>query len=90
MQILVYAGAILVIFMFVIVLFQDAYMQILKFKPQSSRFLLFLGLSSLVLSFGYFGKKLLGQNWPDSPIASRLRYDRIAGRDALHRFLFSF
>ncbi len=40
MQILVYAGAILVIFMFVIVLFQDAYLQIADFKAQSSPFLL--------------------------------------------------
>lgn len=35
MQILVYAGAILVIFMFVIVLFQDAYLTIDEHKPQS-------------------------------------------------------
>ncbi len=41
MQVLVYAGAILVIFMFVIVLFQDSYQHIYQFKAQSSPQLLF-------------------------------------------------
>lgn len=42
MQVLVYAGAILVIFMFVIVLFQDAYKQIALHEPKSSPLLLFI------------------------------------------------
>lgn len=41
MQVLVYAGAILVIFMFVIVLFQDAYLAISQYKPKSAPFWLF-------------------------------------------------
>ncbi len=41
MQVLVYAGAILVIFMFVVVLFQDAYAQISEHKAQSRAILLF-------------------------------------------------
>ncbi|CCB87601.1 MULTISPECIES: NADH-quinone oxidoreductase subunit J family protein [Parachlamydia] len=41
MQVLVYAGAILVIFMFVIVLFQDAHEKIALFKAKSSPPLLF-------------------------------------------------
>lgn len=45
MQILVYAGAILVIFVFVIVLFQDAHQQLARFKPKSQeQFLTFSGL----------------------------------------------
>lgn len=40
MQILVYAGAILVIFMFVIILFQDAHSQLALFKAKSSTALL--------------------------------------------------
>jgi NADH-quinone oxidoreductase subunit J len=40
MQVLVYGGAILVIFMFVIVLFQDAYKEIDKRPGQSAHFLL--------------------------------------------------
>lgn len=40
MQILVYAGAILVIFMFVIILFQDAHAQVAKIKAKSKPILL--------------------------------------------------
>lgn len=46
MQILVYAGAILVIFMIVIVLFQDAHQQLEKFKAQSN--------PSLIIAAGIF------------------------------------
>lgn len=90
MQILVYGGAILVIFIFVIVLFQDAYTQILKFKPQSSRFLLFLGLSSLVLSFGYFGKKLLGQNGQIAPLPQGFGTIESLGETLYTDFFFPF
>jgi NADH-quinone oxidoreductase subunit J len=48
MQVLVYAGAILVIFMFVIVLFQDAYQQIGRFVAQSVPWLLWIAASGLV------------------------------------------
>jgi NADH-quinone oxidoreductase subunit J len=48
MQVLVYAGAILVIFMFVIVLFQDAHEQINAFKAVSSPFL----ISMAAITFG--------------------------------------
>ncbi len=40
MQVLVYAGAILVIFMFVIILFQDAHEQIAKYEAKSAPFIL--------------------------------------------------
>lgn len=58
MQILVYAGAILVIFMFVIVLFQDAYLAIEEYKASVRRgWLLFAGiLFSATLAF--LGKEL--------------------------------
>ena len=54
MQVLVYAGAILVLFMFVIILFQDAHEQISRCKPQSFPLLLcvaalsFLGVLTLL------------------------------------------
>lgn len=51
MQVLVYAGAILVIFMFVIVLFQDAHDQLSHYKPKSSIWVLWLGAVSLMISF---------------------------------------
>lgn len=64
MQILVYAGAILVIFMFVIVLFQDAHEQLAHFKPQSNRnFLIVAGvLFSLCLL-------ILARNYLNLPLA---------------------
>lgn len=48
MQLLVYAGAILVLFMFVMVLFQDAYLQIDNTQPQSAP--LFLALAGICFS----------------------------------------
>jgi NADH-quinone oxidoreductase subunit J len=50
MQVLVYAGAILVIFMFVIVLFQDAYLQIEEFKAKSSPLLLISAACLFILT----------------------------------------
>lgn len=47
-QILIYAGAILVLFMFVIILFQDAYPEILKYPPGSSKVLLGVALVALL------------------------------------------
>lgn len=55
MQILVYAGAILVTFMFVMVLFQDAHYQIDKNPAQSSPMLLFVAAATVVLALLTFG-----------------------------------
>lgn len=55
MQVLVYAGAILVIFMFVIVLFQDAYLKISEKESGSLPFLIGLaaaGFGAAALAFG--------------------------------------
>ena len=60
MQILVYAGAILVIFVFVVVLFQDAYQQISKFEEQSSPFLLFTAAAAFLVTLFIFGRELIG------------------------------
>jgi len=59
MQVLVYAGAILVIFVFVIVLFQDAHQQIARYEPKSQpQFLTFAAVAfALVLIF--FGAQLI-------------------------------
>lgn len=59
MQILVYAGAILVIFVFVVVLFQDAHQKINKVKPKSRFLLLLLAISSFLIALVFFGKRLL-------------------------------
>lgn len=59
MQVLVYAGAILVIFMFVIVLFQDAHIQIEKNSPNSSSFLLIPVAGIFVLALLWLGRQLI-------------------------------
>lgn len=59
MQILVYAGAILVLFMFVIVLFQDAHQNIASLPAQTPR--LFADVSALLFlaTLMYLGKNLM-------------------------------
>lgn len=58
MQILVYAGAILVIFMFVIVLFQDAHQQIELHPERSSRALLVTAASAFSIALLFLAKEL--------------------------------
>lgn len=58
MQVLVYAGAILVLFMFVIILFQDAHQQIARFKAKSASFFLFIAASFFILMLALFGSRL--------------------------------
>lgn len=60
MQILVYAGAIMVIFMFVIVLFQDAYSQISQHKAQSSPPFLIAAGGAFLLALIFLGSRLTG------------------------------
>lgn len=59
MQVLVYAGAILVIFVFVMVLFQDAHQQITEFKGKSQSVLLAIAGITFVLAFAFFGSHLI-------------------------------
>jgi NADH-quinone oxidoreductase subunit J len=59
MQILVYAGAILVIFMFVIVLFQDAHDEIAVTKAGSWKPLLWGAAASIALVFVFWGFQLI-------------------------------
>jgi NADH-quinone oxidoreductase subunit J len=71
LQVLVYAGAILVIFVFVIVLFQDAYLQIDNTKSLSAKPLIAVaGLTFLItlISFGAFllGKESVKHELPEA------------------------
>lgn len=59
MQVLVYAGAILVLFMYVIVLFQDAYIQIAKYQPMSKRSFLIIAGVTFSLALIFLGKRFL-------------------------------
>lgn len=60
MQVFVYAGAILVIFMYVIILFQDAHQQIAKFEAKSSPALLIVAAFALALSLVFLGRRFIG------------------------------
>lgn len=60
LQILVYGGAILVLFMFVIVLFQDAHEQIVNLPSMSSAPLLISASLALIAGFSYFGYRAYG------------------------------
>lgn len=59
MQLLVYAGAILVIFVIVIVLFQDAHQQLAQFQAQSKPFLLIIAASLFILTLVFLGKEFI-------------------------------
>lgn len=60
MQVFVYAGAILILFMFVIMLFQDAYREILQVKAKSLPILLFISAAAFLLTFLFLGRQFLG------------------------------
>lgn len=69
MQVLVYAGAILVLFVFVIVLFQDAHQKIVRFPAKSVPFLLFLGGAAFLATALFLGTELIGMS-PKNPLLS--------------------
>lgn len=60
MQVLVYAGAILVIFMFVIILFQDAHQQLARFQSRSTPALLLIAASAFILLLAFYAIQLFG------------------------------
>lgn len=64
MQILVYAGAILVIFMFVIVLFQDAYLKISEYPSGSLPLLIGLAAFCFAAVTLAFASQLMGLKTP--------------------------
>lgn len=90
MQIIVYAGAILVIFMFVIVLFQDAHEQIKRFAANSSLpFLIAAGLSFLVATF-YFASQLIGLGEAVTTLPKDYGTVQLIGQQLYVDFFFPF
>lgn len=90
MQILIYAGAILVLFMFVIVLFQDAHNQIERFKPKSSTwFLLICGLAFL-LSLKAIWIRLIGLSSSEGPLPDGFGSVESLGKALYVDFFFPF
>lgn len=83
MQILVYAGAILVIFMYVIILFQDAYQHIKHHKMRSSPILLILAGASFFCTL-----VLLGKHFIDLPKAQETLPDDFGTVQGIGKLLY--
>lgn len=90
MQVLVYAGAILVIFMFVIVLFQDAYLQISEYKAQSSKLLRVSAVILFLLTFFALGTRLERIPFSNVPLPSDYGSVQALGEALYVNFFFPF
>lgn len=90
MQVLVYAGAILVIFMFVIVLFQDAHLQLSRFEPKSAPFLLFIAATVFPIALALLGYKIGEMAPADSHLPNTFGTVQSLGRALYIDFFFPF
>lgn len=84
MQLLIYAGAILVLFMFVIVIFQDAYQKIAMVKAKSLPALLIFAACTLLLTFLLIGTKYVEH----APSSHSLASNGFGSVEALGRALY--
>lgn len=83
MQVLIYAGAILVIFMFVIILFQDAHREIERTAPRANRFLSWGALLGFCAAAFY-----LSWVWIELPAAKEGSLDTLSSLRALGKTLY--
>lgn len=90
MQVLVYAGAILVIFMFVIILFQDAHEQISKHLAKSNRVLILVAALSFLCALGFLGKQLLLLPSTDREVSQEFGTVQSLGQALYIDFFFPF
>lgn len=90
MQVLVYAGAIMVLFMFVIVLFQDAYQQIAKFAPMSKQSLIIISASTFVLALIFLGKRAISLSPSTNPLPDNFGTVESLGQALYIDFFFPF
>lgn len=90
MQVLVYAGAILVIFMFVIILFQDAHEKIAEFKAQAFKPLLILSSVSLVTALAFVGARLFDVGANKQSLPEGFGSVQTLGRSLYIDFFFPF
>lgn len=90
MQVLVYAGAILVIFVFVMVLFQDAHEQLATLKPRSRPQLIAFAAALFGAAFVFLGTKLTHLTSNDKEVP--LEYGKVKeiGRALYYDFFFPF
>lgn len=90
MQVLVYAGAILVIFMFVIILFQDAYQQIARHPAKSARWLLYLAAGMFVLPLLLIGRHFIDPSLKSIQVPPDFGSVQAIGRALYLDFFFPF
>ncbi|CRX38951.1 NADH-quinone oxidoreductase subunit J [Estrella lausannensis] len=90
LQVLVYGGAILVLFMFVIVLFQDAHEQIVNLPAMSSYPLLFMGGISLIGAFSYFCYRIFGFENPREEVREGFGSIHSIGKTLYLDYFFPF
>lgn len=90
MQILVYAGAILVIFVFVIVLFQDAHQHIHDFQPRSSRWLLGSAAVFFVVVMLLLGRHFLHLPNTSTTLPAEFGTVQEIGKSLYLKFFFPF
>lgn len=90
MQILVYGGAILVLFMFVIVLFQDAHYQITNYKSQCTMGFLIGAAFAFVLTLTFLAAKLLEHSVLNNPLPKDFGTVQELGKALYIDFFFPF
>ncbi len=90
MQVLVYAGAILVIFMFVIVLFQDAYLAIEEYKAKVHPLWLGFAGASFLTTLSIIGIELTKTPLPASTDVVDFGSVQAIGRSLYIDFFFPF
>lgn len=90
MQVLVYAGAIMVIFIFVIVLFQDAHQNIAKFKPNSSQLFLMTAAVCFLATMIFMGRQFVGLTASNANLPAGFGTVESLGRALYVDFFFPF
>ena len=90
LQILVYAGAILVIFMFVIILFQDAYQKLALVAAKSSKLGLMVAASAFLVSFAFLFYKIIDFTLPHKNLPSNFGSVESLGKILFVDFFFPF
>lgn len=90
MQILVYAGAILVIFIFVIILFQDAHKQLAEYDSKSSTWLLIAAAAIFAVGNFFLGKYLIAHKSIASSLPSGYGTVESLGQALYIDFFFPF
>lgn len=90
MQILVYAGAILVIFMFVIILFQDAHKQITRFEPLRALWVPFGAATLFAIGALFLGQYFVLHETTNQPLPPDYGTVQSLGKTLYIDFFFPF